>query len=72
MVGNAGIKVERNIVIMVISTLQSNALPMARNVSNGRRRIISQNFVKVQIRSQVVEVAILNVFQGEMFMNWRT
>ena len=40
----ARIKVERNVVIVVISTLQSNALPMARNVSNARR-IISQNLV---------------------------
>ena len=51
-VGNhpARIKVERSVVTVVIPTFQSIVLPMAKNVSNARRRIISQNFVKVQIK----------------------
>ena len=52
-VGNhpAGIKVERDVVIVFIPTFKSNVLPMAKNVSNARRRIISQDFVRVQIKS---------------------
>ena len=64
-------KVERNLAIVVIPTIQSNALLMARNVSNARRRILSQKFVRVQIRSQVVGVAMVNVFQGTTFMKLR-
>ena len=73
MVGNhpAWTKVERSVVIVVTPTLQSNFLPMAKNVSNARIRIISQNFVGVQIKSQVVGLANLNVFQGKMFMKWK-
>ena len=33
-----------------------------------KRRIISQNFVEVQIKSQVVGLAILNIFQGKTLM----
>ena len=64
----AGIKVERRVVIVVIPTFQSNVLPMAKNVSNARGRLISQSFVRVQRKSQVVVLATLNVFQGKMFM----
>ena len=65
-VGNhpAGIKVERSVVIAVVPTFQSNVLPMTKSVSNAKRRIISQNSVKVQIKSQIVGLAILNVSQG--------
>ena len=55
-------KVVRNVIIVVIPTFQSNVLPMAKNVSNARRRITSQNFVKVQIKSQLVGLATLNIF----------
>ena len=46
-VGNhpAGIKVERSVVIVVVPTSQSNVLPVAKHVSNVRRKIISQNSV---------------------------
>ena len=64
----AEIKVERSVVIVVVPTFQSNVLPMAKNVSNARRRFISQNFVGVQIKSEVVGWATLNVFQGKTFM----
>ena len=72
-VGNhpARIKVERNVVTVVIPTFQSNALHMAKNVSNARKRIISQNFVRVQIKSQVLGVATLNVSQEKTLMKWR-
>ena len=53
----------KNVVIVVIPMLQNNALPMAWNISNARRRIIN---------SQVVGVTTLNVFQGKMSMKWRT
>ena len=65
------IKVERSVVIVVIPTFQSYVLPMAKNVSNARRRIISQSFVRVQRKSQVVGLATLNVFQGNTFMKWK-
>ena len=58
-----GIQVERNMVIVVVPTFQSNVLPMAKNVSNARRRIISQNFVRVERKSQVVGSATLNIFK---------
>ena len=63
-VGNhpAGIKMERGVVIVVIPTFQNNVLPTAKNVSNARRRIISQNFVELQRKSKVVGLATLNVF----------
>ena len=57
----AGIKVERSVVIVVIPTFQSNVLPMVKNVSNARR-IMSQSFVGVQRKSQIVGFATLNVF----------
>ena len=59
-------------VIVVIPTFQSNVLPTAKNVSNAGRIIISQNFVGVQRKSQVVGLATLNVFQGKMFMKWKS
>ena len=62
----ARIKVERSVIIVVIP-FQSNALPMAKNVSYARR-IISQSFVRVQRKSGVVGLATLNAFQGKMFM----
>ena len=67
----ARIKEERSVVIVVVCTFQSNVLPMAKNVSNARRRIISQNFVGVQIKSQVVGSATLNILQGKKFMKWK-
>ena len=72
-VGNhpAGIKMERSVVIVVIPTFQSNVLPMEKNISNARWRIISQNFARVQIKSQVVRSATLNIFQGKTFMKWK-
>ena len=71
-VGNhpARIKVERSVVIVIIPTFQSNILPMAKNVSN-IRRIISQSFVRVQRKSPVVGLAILNAFQGKTSMKWK-
>ena len=73
LVGNhpAGIKVERSVLIVVIPTFQSNILPMTKNVSNARRRIISQNLVEAQRKSQVVGLATLNIFQGKIFMKWK-
>ena len=64
-VGNhpARVKLERSVVIVVIPTFKSNVMPMAKNVSNARRRIISQNFVRVQIKSQVEGLANLNFFK---------
>ena len=53
------------------SHLPKHVLPKARNVSNARRRIISQNFVRIWIKSQVVGLAILNIFQGKTFMKWK-
>ena len=72
-VGNhpAWIKVERSVVIVVVPTFQSNVLPMAKNVSNTRRRIISQSFVSVQRKSQVVQLATLNILQGKMLIKWK-
>ena len=72
-VGNhpAGKKVERNLVIVVVPTFQSNVSPTAKNVSNARRKIISQSIIKVQIKSHVVRLAILKVFQGKTFMKWK-
>ena len=69
-VGNhpAGIKVERSVVIVVIPTFQNNVVPMAKKVSNARRRIISQSFVRVHRKRQVVGLATLNIFQGKTFM----
>ena len=73
-VGNhpVGMKDERSVVIVVIPTFKSNVLPMAKNVSNARRRIISQSFVRVQRKSQVVGLATLNIFQGKTFMKWKS
>ena len=67
----ARIKMERSVVIVVVPTFQSNVMPMAKNVSNARKRIIFQSFVRVQRKSLVVGLAILNVFQGQMVMKWK-
>ena len=67
----AGIKVERSVVIVFIPTFQINVLPMAKNVSNAGRRIISQSFVGVQRNSQVVGWQSSTFFQGKMLMKWK-
>ena len=62
---------ERSVVIVAIPIFKSNVLHIAKNVSDARRRIISQSFVRVQIKSKVVGLATLNIFQGKTFMEWK-
>ena len=72
-VGNhpARIKVERN--VGTGHSFPPKQCPAyCKEFSNARRRIISENFVRIHIRSQVMGVATLNILQRKMFMKWRT